>query len=107
MANCIKETINEIGPQKVFGLITDNAANMKAAWSLIGADENYKHILTYGCAAHGLNLLFSDLTKNIRSFNVLIDKATELVKQVKRSHQISALLKDHSRTSLKLPVKTR
>jgi hypothetical protein len=29
----LKAVINDLGPQRVFALVTDNAANMKAAWS--------------------------------------------------------------------------
>ena len=31
----IKQTIEEIGKEKVVAIVTDNAANMKAAWSIL------------------------------------------------------------------------
>ena len=31
----IKQTIEEIGEEKVVAVVTDNAANMKAAWSIL------------------------------------------------------------------------
>jgi hypothetical protein len=43
----------------VNAVVTDNAANMKAAWRIIIAA--FFHIICYGCSAHGLNLLMKDL----------------------------------------------
>ena len=48
--------INDLGPQKVFALVTDNAANMKAAWSNV--EESYPHIKF---AVHALNLILKDI----------------------------------------------
>ncbi|MCL4134444.1 UNVERIFIED_CONTAM: hypothetical protein GTU68_003358 [Idotea baltica] len=107
LAKCIADVIEEIGPLKVTGLCTDNASNMKNAWELI--NEKYPHIYTYGCLAHALNLIFSDLGK-VNSVESLIKDATNVVKTVKSSQRLSALLKmnqDAEKTSLKLPVKTR
>jgi hypothetical protein len=49
----------KLGPHKVFSLVIDNAANMKAAWSKV--EESYPHITPIGCAAHALNLLLRDI----------------------------------------------
>ena len=43
-----------------FGVVTNNASNMKKAWRLI---EKYPTIICYGYAAHGLNLSFCDMIK--------------------------------------------
>ena len=42
----LKAVINDLGPQKVFALVTDNAASMKAAWSKV--EESYPHITPIG-----------------------------------------------------------
>lgn len=39
----LNQTIQEVGEQKVFALCTDNAANMKAAWTKIR--DKYPHII--------------------------------------------------------------
>jgi hypothetical protein len=39
--------------------VTDNAVNVKAAWSKV--EESYPHITPIGCAAHDLNLLLKDI----------------------------------------------
>ena len=59
VAGELKVVINDLGPQKVFALVTDNAANMKAAWSKV--EESYPHITPIGCAAHVLNLFLKDI----------------------------------------------
>ena len=53
IADELMEVINDLGPQKVFELVTNNAANMKAAWPKV--EESYPHITPIGCAVHALN----------------------------------------------------
>lgn len=55
------DTINEVGADKVISITTDNAANMKAAWSIVKL--SHPHIVTVGCCAHRLNLLANDIVK--------------------------------------------
>ena len=47
----IEELESECG-KMIFGVITDNASNMKKAWRCI--EEKYPTIICYECAAHGL-----------------------------------------------------
>jgi hypothetical protein len=54
-------SLEKLASIKYFGIVTDNAANMKAAWQKIEA--KFSHITCYGCVAHGLNLLLNDLGK--------------------------------------------
>ena len=43
----IKQIINEIGEEKVVAIITDNAANMKAAWRILKNKYPCKVILKF------------------------------------------------------------
>lgn len=104
LADQIIKVVKDVGPMKIKGICTDNAANMKKAWDLI--QEQYPHIQSYGCAAHTLNLVFSDILK-FKSAAALIKDCTLVVKTIKNSQKLSALLSKDSTTSLKLPVKTR
>ncbi|GKD51872.1 hAT dimerization domain, ribonuclease H-like domain protein, partial [Tanacetum coccineum] len=63
IANLMKEVINEIGHQNVVQIITDNAANCKAAGQLI--ESQFPHIYWTPCVVHTLNLA----VKNICSPN--------------------------------------
>ncbi|PWA67780.1 HAT dimerization domain, Ribonuclease H-like domain protein [Artemisia annua] len=63
IADLMKEDINEIGNQNVVQIITDNAANCKAAGQLI--EGEFPHIYWTPCVVHTLNLA----VKNICSPN--------------------------------------
>ncbi|XP_065642421.1 uncharacterized protein LOC136074050 [Hydra vulgaris] len=111
MANIVKKIICDVGPMKVLGVCTDNAANMKKAWQLIVTE--FPHIYLYGCLAHTLNLIFTDAS-NLKSIADSQRNCTMVVKGIKNSQILSALLKQHQQKSgqiiqqsLKLPVTTR
>lgn len=109
MANIMKKVIEEVGPMKVLGVCTDNAANMKKAWQLI--QDEFRHIQPYGCLAHTLHLIFTDVTKVKTAGNIERD-CCSVVKHIKKSQKLTAILKKHQQDqqqqlSLKLPVKTR
>ncbi|GKG04523.1 hAT dimerization domain, ribonuclease H-like domain protein, partial [Tanacetum coccineum] len=55
IANLMKEVINEIGHQNVVQIITNNAANCKAAGQLI--ESQFPHIYWTPCVVHTLNLI--------------------------------------------------
>ncbi|XP_050509717.1 uncharacterized protein LOC126886742 [Diabrotica virgifera virgifera] len=50
MAKTLGAVIREIGPRKVFGIVTDNAANMKAAWALIENEKEKQNELKISCS---------------------------------------------------------
>jgi len=93
-----------LGTRKVAAVCTDNATNMQKAWKLINA--KYEHIQCYGCAAHTLNLIFSDVGK-LQTAQKVMQECTSITKVIKRSHKLSALFNNDSVVSLKLPSKTR
>lgn len=109
IAKCISEVVEEVGSNKIFGIVTDNAANMKAAWTLIRF--KYQHIYPYGCVAHGLNLLAQDIIK-LPVFDDILTSGKEIVKEILYSHKLNAILNEKQvqnkkEISLKLPVATR
>ncbi|GJV00680.1 hAT dimerization domain, ribonuclease H-like domain protein [Tanacetum coccineum] len=59
IANLMKEVINEIGHQNVVQIITDNAANCKAAGKLI--ESQFPHIYWTPCVVHTLNLAMKNI----------------------------------------------
>ena len=93
----------------VFGVVTDNASNMKKAWRLI--KEKYTRIICYGCAAHGLNLIFCDMIKLETSKNT-IKRAKGVIKEFRHKKMLVEMLKatlkaENVDCTFKLPVKTR
>uniref|UniRef100_A0A914D7Z1 DUF659 domain-containing protein n=1 Tax=Acrobeloides nanus TaxID=290746 RepID=A0A914D7Z1_9BILA len=73
IAEILSQEIERVGPEKVIGLITDNAANMKAAWRIL--QQKYPWLLCYGCKNH----IFHLTTKDICS----IEPVKELIKESK------------------------
>ena len=53
------EAIESIGPSNVLQVVTDNAANCKAAGKEV--EKVYRHIFWSPCVVHSLNLIFKDL----------------------------------------------
>lgn len=109
MAEEIINVIEEIGQTKVFGIVTDNAKNMKKAWQLI--TDKYPLITAYGCVAHGLNLLVNDIM-NLKLFNDVINEGKSIVNNIRRGHITNALFLQKRKniknsTALTLPVVTR
>lgn len=114
MAKQINDVIKEIGAQKVFGLVTDNAANMKAAWAILKAENCTTNLFTYGCLAHSLNLIFTDM-KNINTIKSFVAEVVSIIKLIRQSHILGATFKEkqlsqsqaQASIALKLPVQTR
>ncbi|CAI5689300.1 unnamed protein product [Oreochromis niloticus] len=109
IADELKVIINDLGPDKVFALVTDNAANMKVAWAHV--EETYPHITTIGCAAHTLNLLLKDIMA-LKTMDTLNKRAKQVLKYVKGKQVTSATFPSKQKeknksTTLKLPSITR
>lgn len=107
MGNEFLRLIDKFGPYNFTGLVSDNASNMKAAWKVV--ESSYPHISTYGCLAHGLNLLLQDILK-IDEIAEIIDSAKQIIKAFRNSHILKAILAEKQgaqKISLKLPNATR
>ena len=61
IAELLLKNIETIGPYNVIQVITDNAANCKAARAII--EEKYPNIFWSGCLVYTLNLLMHDIIK--------------------------------------------
>lgn len=57
----VSEVLEEIGSDKFFVVVSDNAANMVKCGRLL--HEKYTNITWIGCLAHTLNLLIGDVLK--------------------------------------------
>lgn len=111
LAELIGSVITNYGPEKFLVVIADNAANMKAALSLV--KEKYPHIVPLGCIAHLLHLLCSDIL-GCQTVKTFFAEVTGIVKTIKHSHILQAIFDEiasekrfKDRISLKLPGKTR
>lgn len=91
---------------KIQAIVTDNAANIKAAVNLGG----WKHV---PCFAHTLNLVVTDSLKNNSKLNEILLRCRSLVTFFKKSSKANAQLKKMAKmanlniTALKQEVATR
>nr|XP_043629847.1 uncharacterized protein LOC122601143 [Erigeron canadensis] len=60
LCNLFGEIVEFVGPQNVVHLVTDNAANYKAAGRLLS--ERYPSICWSPCAAHCINMILKDVS---------------------------------------------
>lgn len=100
IANELKVVINDLGPEKIFTLVTDNVPNMKVAWAHV--EETYPHITTIGCAAHTLNLLLNDVIV-LKTMDTLHKRTKQVVKYVKGKQVASATYLSKQKYHTKAP----
>ena len=76
------ETIQKIGPYNVIEVITDNAANCKAARAII--EDKHPNIFWSGCLVHTLNLLMHAIFKmkdpSYRRIGALYKRGRQMIK---------------------------
>lgn len=110
IAEELKSVISEVGPQKVFAVVTDDAPEMSAAWDQV--KESFPHVSAFGCAAQGVRRLFDDVSSQ-PSVESLCRRAERVVRYVRGSKRLSETfnlwqttkIKNHSskETELTLP----
>ncbi|RHZ00579.1 hypothetical protein DYB35_011184 [Aphanomyces astaci] len=61
IAHDLENAMMAIEIDKISGVVTDNAACMRAAWKILEA--KYPGLICNGCAAHALNILVKDVCK--------------------------------------------
>lgn len=110
LAEELNKVIEDVGPEKIIALCTDNAPNMKLAARMVKA--KYPHIHAIGCNSHMLNLAIKDVL-NIDELKTPLQEAIEVVKWFKSHHRPLAYLREKQKEqhgkeiSLALPVVTR
>ena len=71
----IKAVVNDVGPQNVIHIVTDNGANYKKACQLL--NREYKHIAWQPCLAHTINLMLKTIG-DFPDHAMVIDSAKEI-----------------------------
>lgn len=113
IADELKGVINEVGSQKVFAVVTDDAPEMMAAWAQV--EEAFPHISAIGCTASGVERLFDDIVAQ-PSMKSLCRRAEQVVRCVQERQMLSdtfrcwqtTKIRDHTSkgTALELPSGT-
>ncbi len=105
MSTLILKYIEEVGPENIVQVCTDNASVMLNASRIVL--EKYPHIFMQGCATHAMDLLLEDWGKAGWMANTLV-MAKKMVKFIKRRQMPIAVFRKHeAKFSLLMPEKTR
>ena len=96
IAGILKNYIQQLGPQNVVQICTDNASVMRKAAKILR--KEWPHLYFQGCMAHALNLLLQDWGNQPWARDVVSD-AHKIVKFVKNRHAPLALFRKHERAS--------
>lgn len=87
--------MEEVGVEKVAGIVTDNAANMKSGWQLV--QKKHPNVHCIGCVSHALHLLCNDFFKKIDEFQDSCKKAEKVVKYFGSHHLVKHELEEQQR----------
>jgi hypothetical protein len=109
IADALLKTIQDIGPYNVIQVITDNAANCKAAEAII--EDRYPNIFWSGCLAHTMNLLMHDIIKmkdhDYRWIGALYKRGKKMIRFITNHSMAHYIFRSHSKLELLKIAKTR
>lgn len=101
----LRGAIEKIGPSNVLQVVTDNAANCKAAGKEI--EKEYRHIFWSPCCVHTLNLIFKDLASKLHWLFDTYRKGKEIVKYFLNHTHVLSFYRENSKLELLKVAKTR
>lgn len=79
LCNLFAEIAEMVGPKNVVQMVTDNAANYKAAGKML--TNRYRHMVWSPCAAHCINLILKDVSEldNVKHIITLASRVTVFI----------------------------
>ncbi|CAH9078429.1 unnamed protein product [Cuscuta epithymum] len=86
----VDKCIEEVGPENVVQVVTDNATNNVLAAKYL--KEKRPHIFWIGCAAHTIDLMLEGISKLAR-FKKVIDQAKSLTIFIYAHHKTLAMMR--------------
>jgi hypothetical protein len=98
IANILIQAIEQVGPQNVVQVITDNAKNCRAAGLLV--EERYEHIFWTPCAVHSLNLMLQKIGTKVEWIKKMYEEAQEIQMFVTNHHMTQAIFRQFSKLEL-------
>ncbi|XP_076919397.1 uncharacterized protein LOC143580184 [Bidens hawaiensis] len=105
IANFLNGAIETIGPSNVLSVVTDNAANSKAAGK--ESEKVYPHIFWSPCCVHTLNLIFKDMVNAFFWMFETYKRGKDVVKYFLIHTHALAIFKENSKIELLKVAKTR
>ena len=89
IADILIKSIEQIGPNKVVQVITDNAPVCKAAGLIV--ESRFDHIFWTPCIVHNLNLILEEMDNKVPWIKELTRQGKEIVKFITNHHQSQAI----------------
>ncbi|KAJ9543423.1 hypothetical protein OSB04_023130 [Centaurea solstitialis] len=105
IAEFLNKAIESVGPSNVLSVVTDNAANCKAAGKEV--EKVYKHIFWSPCCVHTLNLIFKDFANEFDWLDETYSKGKTIVKYFLNHGQALSIFRENSNLELLKVAKTR
>ncbi|KAL5724905.1 hypothetical protein ACHQM5_008112 [Ranunculus cassubicifolius] len=100
------EDEDDVGPQNVVQVITDNASNYKCAGDMVM--NMFPHIYKVKCAAHGIQLLLKDIYEQVLWVKKVYDNAKSFVDYINDHIIILAMVREATGgRKIRKPNKTR
>nr|GEX72165.1 SCAN domain-containing protein [Tanacetum cinerariifolium] len=90
----LDDFVEKIGEEHVVQVVTDNAANYKAAGEMLM--DKRKKLFWTPCAAHCIDLMLEDFKKKIEEHKVTIAKGRKVVSFIYNRTRLICLLKEFS-----------
>ncbi|CAH1435544.1 unnamed protein product [Lactuca virosa] len=96
IAELMKEVINEIGHENVVQIITDNAANCKAAGEII--ESQFPHIYWTPCVVHTLNLALKNICspRNVETNDLTYEQCSWIKEVHEEAFAIKNFIMNHN-----------
>jgi hypothetical protein len=98
IANILIQAIEQVGPQNVVQVITDNAKNCRAAGLLV--EERFEHIFWTPCSVHSLNLMLQKIGTKIHWIKKMYEEAQQIQMFVTNHHMTQAIFRQFSKLEL-------
>ena len=106
LKNILSSVIENIGQTNVAQFITDNASNFESASDMILG--KYPHIHKTKCAAHGIQLLLSDINKEVIWIQNIINDVRGIVAYIYMHSIVLSLMRQFTKNKeLKCPCTTK
>ena len=91
----IDEVVEEVGEENVVQVVTDNAANYKAAGQMLM--EKRKKLYWTPCAAHCIDLMLEDFEKKIKVHGATIKKGRKITTFIYSRSMLISMLKNFTK----------
>eukprot|EP00253_Pinus_taeda_P002383 PITA_02383 len=105
IVDVIIKAIEQIGPNRVVQVITDNAPVCKATSLIIKG--RYDHIFWTPCIVRNLNMILEEIDNKVSWIKELTGEAREIVKFITNHHQSQAIFREYSKLELLKVAETR